>query len=101
MADRRRQLVPRAPVQLTAGALLENSAPLFEEERDASGLALIPDVGDPGLLHRRAPGPDSPPTMTQSMSRSGSSERNFTGAPVPRKWSMRWANRRFSTLTPI
>jgi len=58
----------------------------------------------------RAFGPDSPPTITQSIPRksrsgngpsSGSSDRNFTCAPVSRKSSIRRAYAPFSTLTPI
>ena len=58
----------------------------------------------------RAPGPDSPPTMTQSIPsrsslgigpRSGSSETNFKCALVRRRSSMRLAYFSVSTLTPI
>ena len=58
----------------------------------------------------RAWGPDSPPTMIQSIPlrfrlgvgpRRGSREMNFMWAGVFFRWSMRKVKSLFSTLTPI
>jgi len=57
-----------------------------------------------------APGPDSPPTMTQSIPeksilgiglRSGSKEINLIAASVCLKWSIRYRYLAVSTVTPI
>ena len=42
-----------------AVSFFEHAAPLFEEEGNAGGGALVADVGNPGFLEGPAPGADS------------------------------------------
>jgi hypothetical protein len=52
----RRPLILGPPLQRAPVALLERTAPLFEEERNAGGHALVAKVGDPSALERPRPG---------------------------------------------
>ena len=101
-----------ASFEIPARPVFLDTTPLFEEEGPSRLQALIPNVQRPGdSLIGRAPGPDSPPTITQCMPlrsrsgrgpRSGSRDRNFTRAGVRRRWSILSRHSRcFSTLTPI
>jgi len=51
---RGRHVIPRAPLELPARALLEDAAPLLEEERHAGGPALIANRRHPRRVHRPA-----------------------------------------------
>jgi len=51
------QFIPRAAVEVSAVALLEDSTPLLEEEGDTCVSALIADVDHPVLFHRTSSRP--------------------------------------------
>ena len=52
-----REFVPDSPLQPAASALLEDTAPLLEEERYLCSMALVTNVENPVLVHWTSPGP--------------------------------------------
>ena len=68
------------PIEFAAGLLLVDPTPLFKEKAHRQ-THIGPGCRRPLAFHSRAPGPDSPPTITQSMPSSFSLGRGPRSGP--------------------
>jgi len=83
--DSRWILIVGSSPQRSTGGFLPHAAPLLKEEWNLRCLALFANREHPPSFIGRAPGPLSPPTMTQEMPSSGIFPRSSRSGSIDRK----------------